>query len=192
MDWIRKILETAKVNEDGTVDIDALMTSINAEFPKQAIPKTEYNNVKGQLKTANDTITDLKKSNSDNAELQTKLKEYNDTIKTMESNHKAELLGIKKQGAIDSLLLTNKAKHSDLLAGKFDLEKIIVNEDGTISGLNEQFNSIKETYKDLFETIETPEPGKVDNNPTYKYTPQGGNSGGEDLAAQALNAVLGI
>lgn len=188
MEWIRKILETATVNEDGKLDIEALMTSINAEFPKQAIPKAEYNNIRGQLKTANDTIADLKKSNADNEELQTKLKEYSDTIKTMESNHKAELLQIKKKGAIDSLLLTNKAKHSDLLADKFDLEKITVNEDGSITGLDEQFNVLKETYKDLFE-VEEPKPN---NNSTYQYTPQGANQGGEDLAAQAMNAVLGI
>ena len=33
---------------------------------------------------------------------------------------------------------------------KFNLEKIIVNDDGTITGLDEQINQIKETYKDLF------------------------------------------
>lgn len=169
MEWLRKLLEEAKLTGEGKLDIDALMTSINAEFPKQAVPKAEYNNVKGQLKTANDTIADLKKNNADNEDLQTKIKEHSETIKTMENNHKAELSAIKKRGAIDSLLLKNKAKYSDLLADKFDLEKITIKDDGTIEGLEDQFKGIKESYKEMFEETES-----IDSK--YVYKPKDGSS----------------
>lgn len=39
MEWLKKILEQAKVNEEGKIDIDAVMKLVNAEFPKHAVPK---------------------------------------------------------------------------------------------------------------------------------------------------------
>lgn len=52
--------------------------------------------------------------------------------------------------AISKVLADNNAKHADLLSGKFDREKLIVAEDGTVSGLDEQMKGLKESYKDLF------------------------------------------
>ena len=76
MEWLRKLLESAKKKEDGSIDIEELMKQVNTEFPKNAVPKDKYNDVSEQLKTANTTITDLKKNNGDNEALQTKVKEY--------------------------------------------------------------------------------------------------------------------
>ncbi|MFL7796636.1 hypothetical protein OIM93_06945 [Clostridium chauvoei] len=65
MEWLRKLLESAKI-VDGRLDIEALMKDINTEFPKNAVPKETFNDINGQLKTANTTIADLKKNNVDN------------------------------------------------------------------------------------------------------------------------------
>lgn len=172
MEWLKQILEKAEI-KDNKLDIEALMTSINAEFPKQAIPKTEYNNIKTQLKTANDTITDLKKSNEDNETLQAKIKEHEDTIETLNTNHKTELENLKKTSAINNILLTNKAKHPKLLKDEFDLSKIRIKEDGTVEekDLMDQLTTIKESFKDMF-SEEQPE----GNNSKYKYNP--GDTGG--------------
>ena len=42
MDWLKELLEKAVI-KDGKLDIEALMKSVSAEFPKHAVPKKEYN-----------------------------------------------------------------------------------------------------------------------------------------------------
>ena len=60
MEWLKAILEKAVIT-DGRLDVDATMKTINAEFPKHAVPKQDYNDKVKELSTANDTIKDLKK-----------------------------------------------------------------------------------------------------------------------------------
>lgn len=83
MEWIKKILGDAKI-EDGKIDIDAIITSINSEFPKHAIPKEKFNDVNGQLKEANATIKSLQESNANNEQLTAKIQEYQNKMDSME------------------------------------------------------------------------------------------------------------
>ena len=55
MEWLKAILEKAVIT-DGRLDVDATMKTINAEFPKHAVPKQDYNDKVKELSTANDTI----------------------------------------------------------------------------------------------------------------------------------------
>ncbi|MEF9840265.1 MAG: hypothetical protein RR791_04860, partial [Lachnospiraceae bacterium] len=81
MEWLKKLLESATI-KDGVLDIDGLMATVTKEFPKHAVPKEEFNNKVGELKTATDTITSLKDANKDNEELQKTIKEHEGTIST--------------------------------------------------------------------------------------------------------------
>lgn len=117
-----------------------------------------YNKLKGQkedldeqIKTANNTIKDLKKNNVDNEELQKTIKQHEDTIKTLKTDSEAKIRNLTLDSAINNALTKAKAKHSDLLASKFDRDKLVINEDGTVTGLDEQLKVFKETYKDMFE-----------------------------------------
>ena len=92
MEWLKTILEKAVIT-DGKLDVEATMKLINAEFPKHAVPKQDYNDKVKELTTANDTIKDLKKNNADNEELQQKVKNYEteiDGYKTAAENAKKE------------------------------------------------------------------------------------------------------
>lgn len=60
MEWLKELIESAAKNQDGSLNIDHLMRQINAEFPKNAIPKSKFNETRKQLKTANQMIKDLK------------------------------------------------------------------------------------------------------------------------------------
>ncbi len=60
---------------------------------------------------------------------------------------------MKIDAAINKALADNNAKHAELLAGKIDREKLIVSDDGTVSGLDEQMKGLKESYKDLFNPV---------------------------------------
>lgn len=54
MDWLKEILEKA-VTEDGKLDVKTVMKQSATEFPKHAVPKKDYNDKVGELKTARTT-----------------------------------------------------------------------------------------------------------------------------------------
>ena len=128
MEWLKTILENAVIT-DGKLDVEATMKSINAEFPKHAVPKQDYNDKVKELSTANDTIKDLKKNNADNEELQKTIKTHEGTIKQLKADHEKEIKGMKIDAAINKALADNNAKHAELLAGKIDREKLIVSDE---------------------------------------------------------------
>lgn len=150
MEWLRKLLEGAKI-VDGKLDVEALMKDVNTEFPKNAVPKETFNDINGQLKIANTTIADLKKNNADNETLQQTIKEHEKTIKTQKADYEAKVRNLTLDSAIEKALVNAKAKHTDLLSGKIDRDKLVISEDGKVTGIDEQLKGLKDNYKDLFE-----------------------------------------
>lgn len=121
------------------------------------IPKDKFNSLnetkkdlETQLNTANTTIADLKKANKDNEELQSKIQQYEKDLETLKAESETKIKNLTLDNAIKLALKDNKAKFDDLLIGKVDREKLVIKEDGTIEGLDEQIKGLKETYKDLF------------------------------------------
>lgn len=171
MEWLQKILANAVYGDDGKLNVEATMKKINEEAAKHIVAKEQYNTKVKELDTANDTIKDLKKSNGDNEELQKTIKAHEDTIKQLQKDHEAELKGMKIDSAITKILADNKAKHPDLLAGKFDREKLLVTDDGKVTGLDDQLKGLKEIYKDMFtQTVAGREPNNPDSKPTGNTT----------------------
>ena len=84
MEWLKAILEKAPV-ADGKLDVEALMKQVNAEFPKHAVPKKDFNDKTAELKAANDTIAELKAAGADNGDLQKKISDYETEIKTLKT-----------------------------------------------------------------------------------------------------------
>lgn len=125
--------------------------------------KGQKDDLEGQLKTSNETIKELKKNNADNEELQKTIKQHEETIKTLKTDSETKIRNLTLDSAINNALTKAKAKHSDLLASKFDRDKLVINEDGTVTGLDEQLKGFKETYKDMFEvTLEGGTPANPD------------------------------
>lgn len=142
--------------------------------------ETDLNNTKTSLETANTTITDLKKNNGDNADLQAKIANYESEKASLEAKHKETTAKLVKESAIKDALYNQKAIHPELLLSKFDLSKIILDEKGekVVSGIEEQMKEQKEKYKDLFGET-------TDNNPPspYIYEPRNpGNPGANGVA----------
>lgn len=150
----RKFLEDLGLEKEV---IDKIMaengSDIEAEKAKTVEVTTKLESVNNQLKEANDIITNLKKNNSNNEELQAKVKEYENTINTQKKEYETKVRNLTLDGAINNALTKAKAKHSDLLASKIDRDKLVINKDGTVTGLDEQIKYCKDTYKDLFEVI---------------------------------------
>lgn len=147
----RKLLEDLGLTKE---QIDSVMDEngkdIEAEKEKTTTTTAELEDVKKQLKEANSTITDLKKSNADNEALQAKVKEYEDTIKNQKADYEDKVRNLTLDSAIEKALSNAGAKHIDLLSTKIDREKLKIETDGKVTGLDEQISAYKESYKDLF------------------------------------------
>lgn len=176
MEWLRKLLEGAKKKEDGTIDIDDLMKSINTEFPKNAVPKETYNDVSDKLKTANTTIGDLKKNNTDNETLQKTIKEHEDTIKNLEANSS----NLKKEYSLKDKLKDLGVNDADYLIYKHGgIDKFNFDKEGNLIGVEDTIKPYKETMPHIFTT------GKTET----KYDPAGGEGykGSNPFAEKTFN-----
>lgn len=165
---------------------------IEAEKEKAKAISTELDSTKTQLAESNKTIADIKKNNVDNEALQAKVKEYEDTIKNQKVDYEAKVRNLTLDSAIEKALTSSKAKHSDLLSTKIDREKLLISEDGKVTGLDEQLKGLKETYKDLFEekisgpTPANPEGGSKGNNTYEALMANADNMSAEEVAAQFM------
>lgn len=189
----RKFLEDLGLTKE---QIDSVMAEngkdIEAEKEKAATTTAELEDVKNQLKEANSTITDLKKNNVDNEALQTKVKEYEDTIKNQKADYEAKVRNLTLDSAIEKALNNANAKHGDLLSSKIDREKLVIGNDGKVTGLDEQIKGLKDNYKDLFEEKITgippanPEGGSRGNNTYEALVANADKMTAEEVAAQFM------
>lgn len=198
MEFLEEILGTDLYNQVKTkvssynekADKDKKVSIVNVnngEFvakAKYSQLETDLSNTKTSLNTAQTTIEDLKKSNGDNADLQTKISNYETQITNLETTNKAQKAKMLKEIAIKDALYNEKAKHPELLISKFDLDKIVLDEKGekVVSGIEEQIKFNKETYKDLFGEVEQP-------NTPYHYTPAGGNQNKDTGATDFVGII---
>ncbi len=163
MQWLLDLI--TKHTKDGVIDTEALTKEVNTEFPKHAVPKSEFNDAKEQLKTANETIDTLKKSNGDNETLQKTIKEHEGTIKKLQEDatntSKTYVLKeqLSKSGVVDPDYLIYK---------QGGLEKFTFDKEGKPIGIEDILKPMKEdkAMAHLFST------GKSGTD----YTPAGGGN----------------
>ncbi|MFX0547918.1 phage scaffolding protein [Hathewaya histolytica] len=141
---INKILSGMKENKIYTTSEENMEERYNKL-------KEQKEDLENQLGTANTALEELKKSNKGNEELQVKIKQYETDLEALKTESEFKIRNLTIDSAIKGLLKDNKAKYEDLLISKFDKEKLVIKDDGTIEGLEDQFKGIKEGYKDLFE-----------------------------------------
>lgn len=78
------------------------------------------------------------------------VEELQNRAETIKNQYESQIRDMKINGAIEKALTGAKAKHTDLLIDKFDREKIEIDKDGNIKGIDDQLKTFKESYKDLF------------------------------------------
>ncbi len=106
MDWLKALLEKATI-KDGVLDIDGLMASIKTEFPKNAVPKSEFNalndtkkDLELQIKDRDKQLKDLQDKAKGNEELEKTIKELQDTNKATKETYEAKLKDLAINSAI--------------------------------------------------------------------------------------------
>lgn len=127
-----------------------VMEGLNGSF----VPKSRFNEVNAELKTAKATITErdgqldaLKKSGADATALQEQITQLQADNAAKDQAHAEEIKKIKLDNAVDKALTDAKAINpatvKPLLAAF--LEKAVLDDDGTIRGLADEIGKLAKT-----------------------------------------------
>lgn len=124
-------------------------TSLENADERYSKMKGKKEDFEGQLKTANDTISDLKKNNTDNETLQKAIKDHEATIENLKKEAETKDFDY----ALDTALKESKCKNTKALKALLNMEVIKVNGD-KVEGLEDQLKTLKESDSYLFDVVE--------------------------------------
>ncbi len=184
MNWILEIVK--RHIKDGVLNEEELVKEINKEFPKYAVPKDQYNAVAEAKKNLEKEIADrdaqleeLKKVDAES--LKAEIERLQGENKAAKEKYEAQLKELQLNSAI-KLALAGKVYDEDIVASLIEKDKLVLNEDGKVIGLDEQIASLKESKAFLFK----PEGGdqQQQQQPGFKV----GNSPPDNQ--QALDAAI--
>ena len=158
-------------------DIDLVDSANYIEKSKFDEVSQSKKQLEKDIKDRNKQLEDLKKSTGDNEELKKQIEQLQSDNKKKDEDHQAELKDLKLTNAI-KLAISGKAQDTDLVAGLIDKTKLILSEDGKITGLDEQVKSLEENKAFLFKSEEknsnNPLPGfRVGNDGNQKHNDSG-------------------
>lgn len=167
------------------------------------VPKTrfdEVNEAKKQLETsANDYKTQLetlKASAGDNEALKQQIAELQTQNQQKDAEYQEKLKDLQLTNAI-KLAVADSAQDCDLVAGLVDKSKLILGDDGKVTGLDEQMKTLKESKSFLFreekpQETPKPQPGfKVGAVTTPSQTSGDGKVNMRDAIAAKLQSQMG-
>lgn len=156
------------------------------------IPKSRFDEVniakkkaETDLKERDTQLENLKKSSGDSEALKVEIQKLQDENKTATAKYQADLKDMQLSSAI-KLALSGKAQDENLVAGLFDKSKLILGDDGKITGLDEQLKGLQESKAFLFKQEEQTQTG-------FKTIIGGaGGQGSGTTTDAALAAAFGI
>lgn len=180
-------------------------TKAEAESKKELegyVEKSKFDTVNQSNKDLEKTVKerdkqleDLKKSSGDNEALKSQIETLQADNKAVKEKYEADLKELQISNAI-KLAIADKAQDADLVAGLFDKTKLILGEDGKVTGLDEQLKTLQESKTFLFKPVENPDTkpqngfkfGNPNPNPTLE---QGQRASMKDAIAARLQAQMG-
>lgn len=169
-DLAAKAEEASKKELEGYVEKSKLE---EVQKEKQALEKS--------VKERDKQLEDLKKSEGDSEELKKQIEKLQDENKAAKEKYDIEMKELKLTTAI-KLAVAGKVHDEDIAAGLFDRSKLILSEDGKVTGLEEQLKTIQKEKAFLFKDTEDNPGSSANRKQTYK--PQNGETHNEGYAAQ--------
>lgn len=107
------------------------------------------------IKARDKQLEELKKASGSSEELQKQIETLQTENKTAKEKYDADMKELKLSTAI-KLALGDSAHDADLVAGLFDKGKLMLSDDGKVSGLDEQLKAIKKDKAFLFKEDKGP------------------------------------
>lgn len=150
---------------------EAAKKALTAFLDGAYVPKSRFNEVNEEKKTLTATVADrdkqletLKKSTGDLDALKNQIKSLQDANKKVQEEADAKMKELRINDAI-KLAIVDKAQDVDIVSSLFDKTKLILGDDGKITGLDEQLKELQKNKAFLFKQA----------GPNPKYDPKGGN-----------------
>lgn len=149
--------------------------------------------------TAKSNLETLKKTAGDKEKLESTIKQLQEENKSSKTKYEQDLKNLRIDSAV-KLKLTNTAQDVDIVASLIDKTKLIVGDDGSVTGLDEQINPLKQSKPFLFKSdkqrYEPKDGGNPINNPFSKehfnLTEQGKLFRENPQQARALAQAAGV
>ena len=184
---IKGLSELLKKYKDGTIDDAQFEAELGKALPEDWIPKAKFNEVNEarkladeNLKKANATLDELKGKAGLSDEYKAQIDALKAEAKKAEEAHKATIDGMRRDSAISQALASAKAVRALL-----DESKLVLNDDGTLSGLKEQLEAVQKDNGYLFEESDHGEGGK----PFFGGNGQKGGGSGDALRDAMFSAA---
>lgn len=143
--------------------------------------RKENQTLQQSVKDRDKQLEDLKKAGGDNEELKKQIETLQGENKAAKEKYDAEMKELKLTTAI-KIAVAGKVHDEDIAAGLFDRSKLILSDDGKVTGLEEQLKAIQKEKAFLFK--ETQPAGGGTGKPKPPYKPQDGETHNEGYAAQ--------
>lgn len=99
-------------------------------------------------------LENLKKSSGDNETLKTQIETLQNDNKAAKEKFESDLKDLQLSNAI-KLAIADKAQDADLVASQIDKTKLILSDDGKVTGLDEQLKDLQTNKAFLFKPVET-------------------------------------
>lgn len=165
---IEEFVKSLGVPEDREA---AAVTAAKKYLDGDYVTKARFNEVneskKGletQLTERDKQLESLKKSSGDSDALKAQIKELQAANETAKAESEARIKELQFTNAI-KLAVADKAQDTDIVSSLFDKGKLILSEDGKVTGLDEQLKTLMESKPFLFK-------GQTKPN----YNPAGGGN----------------
>lgn len=169
----------SKAAEASKKELEDYVSKTELEATEQAKKQLEKD-----LKDRDKQLEDLKKSSGDNEALNQQIAALQADNKAAKEKYDADMKELKLAAAV-KLAVAATAHDADLVAGLVDKSKLILSDDGKVSGLDEQVKTLKESKAFLFKEEASAKSAKKPG-----YTPKAGETaeaGWAKTVAEDLN-----
>lgn len=165
---IQELLQKLGVTDD---NIASATQHVNEFLDGQYVTKSRFNEVNVEKKTLEEAVKErdkqlktLKHSEGNVDDLKEQIKKLQEDNKAATIKAESDMKALRLSTAI-KLAIGDTAQDVDLVANLVDTSKLILSDDGKVTGLDEQIKVLKTEKSFLF---------KPDGDPKYKYEPKQG------------------
>lgn len=182
---LRKILDSeTEVNEK----IDKILDTYHSEIEplKSEVARLQDSNkaIEEELNASKETIQNLEKNSTDSEAVAKEIESYKTQIEELTKARDAE----KVSNAIELAIIQAKGRNTKAIRALLDSDKIKLEDDGTVSGIEDQIKMLMKTDSYMFESEEEKE--KLPKSIGYKGPKASNNSESKTDGKQTIEKFI--
>ena len=139
---LKEVVDT--ILDEHSTSVGKMKGELETANTKISTLEAEKKNLEDDVANRDTQLNNLKNSTEDVAGLKKTIEDLQNTNKTNDEAHKNEINDLKKSFAIENALRDAKARNIISVKALLKLDDIELNEDGSLKGLSEQIETLKE------------------------------------------------